>query len=445
MRPLARRIRDALAGTPFAGGLAPGADLFLERRAGDAAAGALAGGALRGVARVLATETETARLLARRPHLLERVAAARPGALEARAHELGPASAAPEDAPLEDVLDALRLFRREETAFAACLDLGGLESFDAVSAFLSRVAEAVVERALATARIEAARGRAGLAERPFAVIGMGKIAGREFTYHSDLDLLFLYGNGAEQIEGASRTAQRLTSYLTTPTGAGVAYKVDTRLRPSGHQGTLVTSLAGFESYQRREAETWEHLAIMRARAIAGDVDAAGPVLERTRAAVLARAAPPWEYVADLRGRVLRERGEEKGSRIAFKAGRGGLMDLEFLAAGALLERARDAAPPAFPSVPAMLAAAGHPEAERRLLSAYALLRTVEARARWTAGRPVEHLRGEERELSAIAELVEPGLDPEALRERMDAARRTLAAAFEAVVEAGSIDALGRAA
>ena len=84
---------------------------------------------------------------------------------------------------------------------------------------------------------------------------MGKLGGREFTYHSDLDLIFLHGDGVEAVPGASRVAQRLISYVTTMTGAGMAYAVDSRLRPSGKQGMLVTSFDGFIAYQSEAAAT----------------------------------------------------------------------------------------------------------------------------------------------------------------------------------------------
>ncbi|MDX1388704.1 MAG: hypothetical protein R3344_05915, partial [Acidobacteriota bacterium] len=91
------------------------------------------------------------------------------------------------------------------------------------------------------------------------------------------------------------------------TGAGVAYAVDTRLRPSGQQGMLVTSFQGFDAYQRERAETWEHLALLRARAIAGDVGPAQALLDDVRRAAVGEGRDPWRYLADLRGRVESER------------------------------------------------------------------------------------------------------------------------------------------
>jgi hypothetical protein len=219
---LAERLGEALGTPVLRERLHVVAEPFLNRRGADDAASRLDGASLRGVARVVATSAEGARLLAARPELLERLAAAGEAGAEAlakRAAELeagSPDDAAPD---LEDLLDVLRLVRREETLFAACLDLGGVE-FAEVSRFLSVLAEHVVRRALARAHQATAPAPAGDAGAPsFAVVGMGKIGGREFTYHSDLDLLFLHAGGPEEIVRVSRVGQRLVSYLTTTSRA----------------------------------------------------------------------------------------------------------------------------------------------------------------------------------------------------------------------------------
>ena len=428
---LAERLAMALEGGALAGPLPPALVRFAERRGGDAAAARLSDAHLRGLARALATQPEVAGFLSHRPGWLERLAALRSGALAARAKQLAQESEGLLELGLEDALDQLRLVRREEMALAACAVLGGFEPLEAVSEFLSRLAETLLARALDLALREL---RAGSGEG-FAVIGMGKLAGRELTYHSDLDLIFLVRD-AEAIDIGARIGQRLISYLTTMTGAGVAYEVDTRLRPSGRQGTLVTSYESFERYQTTRAQTWEHLAVLRARAVAGDAGA-GAVLGHVHAAVLARRDPPWAELAPLRQRVASERPADTG-RVALKTGAGGLMDVDFLAGGGLLERGA-AALPALPSVPAMLrVCAGGPRVDA-LLGDYRTLRIVEARSRWLAGRAVDAL--DPAAAPQVAELVEPGLAAEALLERIDAARRRIRAAFDAVVKAGSLDAL----
>jgi glutamate-ammonia-ligase adenylyltransferase len=266
---------------------------------------------------------------------------------------------------------------------------------------------------------------------------MGKIAGCEFTYHSDLDLIFLFRGGSTEIDRASRLGQRLISTLTTMTGAGIAYEVDTRLRPSGQQGMLVASFEGYERYQTNEAATWEHLAMLRARPIAGATGDAAERLAHVREHVLPADAPPWGELAELRQRVVDERAEGDDGAAALKTGAGGLMDVDFLAGGGLLERG--AAPyPHPPSVSRMLRAAAPGGGGEALLADYHALRRVEARARWVTGRGVERLPAD---LAAIAELVEPGLSDEALRERVTAARRRIRACWERVLAAGSVGGL----
>jgi glutamate-ammonia-ligase adenylyltransferase len=430
---LAKRFDELLAGTPLDARRSPASARFAERRGEDAAVRRLTTPALLGLARLVATQPEVASFLSNRPAWLERAAELDPDALAQRAALLagdGAVLAAPD---LESALDALRLRRREETALAACVHLGGLAPFEAVSDYLSLLAEATARDALELARRHL---RSGGTDDAFAVIGMGKIAGREFTYHSDLDLIFLYGGDAA-VDHASRLGQRLIAYLTTMTGAGVAYEVDTRLRPSGQQGMLVASFEGYQRYQTREAATWEHLAMLRARPIAGATAAAAERLQAVRAHVIPHPVAPWKELAELRARVIDERARGDDGAAALKTGAGGLMDVDFVAGGALLERGADPFPE-LPSVSAMLAAAGCGAAATGLLADYHWLRRVEACARWVAGRPIERLPGE---LAEVAELVEPGSPPEVLRERIAAARGRIRAAYERVVARGSIAAL----
>jgi glutamate-ammonia-ligase adenylyltransferase len=420
-----------LPGPRLRGRLPVHAETFLELRDKDDALARAPDPNLRGLACALASEHDAGRFLARRPRLLERIASAGPGALAARADELARHLETPAG-DLELALDALRLVRREETLFAACLDLGGIASFEEVSVFLSRLAEAIVERALALARPKGAPPPA------LAILGMGKIAGREFTFHSDLDLIFLYEGGAEAVTAASRLAQRAIAYLTTATGAGVAYAVDTRLRPSGSQGALVTSFDAFVAYQTEQAQTWEHLALMRARAAWGEAGRAREALARARAEILARRTPAWSTVAEMKQRIESERARETPQRVAFKCGAGGLMDAEFLATGGILERGAEVGFPALPNVPALLRAACPGAAAEALLADYGSLRRLEARARFVSGRNVELLERDGEALSLVAELLhgEDGVEP--LLAEIAQTRRRVRAAFLRVLEAGRI-------
>lgn len=425
-------LRAEVAKTPLAARFERQAAGFLERH--GAAPPDLAQPVVRGLARLLAASAEAAGFLARRQSLVARLPGLDAGFLALRARELETLAGEPPGPDLESFLDEIRLLRREETVLAAILDLADAARFEDVSRFLSILAESVVARTL-----RAAQSRAGGASP--CVVAMGKLAGREFTYHSDLDLVFLHPGPATELAAVSRVAQRLVGQLTTMTGAGVAYAVDARLRPSGHQGALVTTFDGFERYQLEEAQTWEHLALLRSRVIAGDPGGGQARLERLHGAVLARSAAPWAYVADLRRRVHAERAREGSDRIAFKTGPGGIMDVEFLAGAGLLERGPAGARAQDASIPALLrAAAGGPDAER-ILARYAWLRRVEARTRLVAGRAVEHLAAEPATLAVVAWLVEPGGSADAFLERMSAVREEVRDAFERVAAAGAIGVL----
>jgi glutamate-ammonia-ligase adenylyltransferase len=434
---LEARLRRAVEGSPLEEKFPTFAEPFLELRSKDPGAQQLEGPALVGLARVLASSADAARFLSRRPNLLQRLVQAHPDSLHDRSRELLAEADTRGENDLEEALDDLRLLRRDETMFAACLDLGGLVQFEGVSAFLSCLAESIVGRALRLAR----RDLEVLPGDGLAVIGMGKIAGREMTYHSDLDLIFLIRDDAPQsAEHASRIAQRLISYLMTMTAAGVAYAVDSRLRPSGRQGMLVSSFDAYERYQREEAATWEHLALTRARAIAGSVGAAGPLLARVREAVLGEGRKAWDEVDEMRRRVQAER-TRPGKRLSIKSGPGGIMEVDFLANGTILERGASAHPGPLPSIPAMLSAAGRGPRLNALQSAYRFLRRVQARARWAADRAVEDIPSDPASLAVLADLFEPGLEPSAFLERVEETCARNRDAYAKVIEAGTIDVL----
>lgn len=210
----------------------------------------------------------------------------------------------------------------------------------AVAAAYSRVAEAAlaVLASATTAEFEAAHGRVPGGE--LAILGLGRLGGGALTHASDLDLVYCFTgeHGAESDGrrplGASlyfnRLAQRIGAALSVPTASGALYEVDTRLRPSGTQGPLAVSLESFELYQREEAWTWEHMALCRARPLAGP-EAAQAALAGIVARVLAMPRDPDKLKRD----VLSMRADMAGHKPAggpldAKLARGGLVDIEFI-------------------------------------------------------------------------------------------------------------------
>jgi glutamine synthetase adenylyltransferase len=427
------RLAATLHATPWAAGVGDLAETLSTHPDVPEALLGTSDAVFAGTARAAASHFDAARFLGHRPRLARRLASLEPEWLAERTAQLDAASDSDVEAELEDFLDDLRLLRREETVLAACLDLGGLARFEDVSELLSALAENVVRRALHRARVE----QDGAPD--LAVIAMGKLGGREFTYQSDLDLIFLHGGGVETIHPASRLAQRLIHYVSTMTGAGIAYVVDARLRPSGRQGTLVTSYASFERYQVEEAATWEHLAAVRARVIAGALREGASALGRVENAVWGSEAP-WKALRDMRHRVEAERADESEA-IELKTGPGGLMDAEFLAQGTALERGTAGIRAAVRSVPALLGEASGRGAEE-VIAAYQFLRRVESRVRWIAGRAVESVERDPQRLDPVAELVEPGLRATELTARLEESRATLRRAFDRVCDAGTAEALG---
>jgi glutamate-ammonia-ligase adenylyltransferase len=193
----------------------------------------------------------------------------------------------PDDA--EHQMDVLRHFRHAHTFRLLAQDLAGLLTVERLADHLSALADIVLDGALSACWKQLA-GRDAAPPR-FAIVGYGKLGGKELGYVSDLDLVFLFDIApgdpdADAREFAyTRLAQRLNTWLTSTTPAGPLYDTDLRLRPDGAKGLLVSSLRGFARYQREHAWLWEHQALTRARFVAGDTEV-GAAFEAEREAIL---------------------------------------------------------------------------------------------------------------------------------------------------------------
>ena len=172
----------------------------------------------------------------------------------------------------------------------------------------------------------------------FAVIAYGKLGGKELGYASDLDIVFLY-DAPDSDQGASERyamfARRLIAWLTASTSAGVLFEIDTRLRPNGAAGLLVTSIDAFKRYQLREGDNsawlWEHQALTRARFCAGDV-MIGRKFEEIRSEVLAQARDERllkQEILAMRKKVSDGHPNDSGM-FDIKHDSGGMVDIEFI-------------------------------------------------------------------------------------------------------------------
>ena len=209
----------------------------------------------------------------------------------------------------------------------------------AVAASYARVAEAAVG-VIATATIaDFANAHGRVPGSELVILALGRLGGGVLTHASDLDLIYLFtGDYAAESDGArplgavlyyNRLAQRLTAALSVPTPAGPLYDIDTRLRPSGTQGPLVVSMAGFARYQRESAWTWEHMALARARPLFGSAAAQAEACE-VIASVLGGARPPRDLAADaekMRADIAAHK--PPAGPLDVKLLPGGLVDLEF--------------------------------------------------------------------------------------------------------------------
>ncbi len=262
-----------------------------------------------------------------------------------------------EDDGLEQAMDALRSFRNQQVLRVAASDVTGHLPVARVSDQLTFIAEACVTKGLEMAWHDLTRrfgapccdDDGGRREARFAVIAYGKLGGWELGYGSDLDLVFLHDSqgaaqhtaGPKEIENDvffARLVQRFIHVLSTTTGAGVAYEIDTRLRPSGNAGLVVSPVAAYADYLAEKAWTWELQALVRARAVAGDAAliARFDAVRRTALARPRDAAGLAEDITTMRSRMRGELDRSNDALFDLKQGRGGMTDIEFVVQYAVL-------------------------------------------------------------------------------------------------------------
>ncbi|MFP5075711.1 bifunctional [glutamine synthetase] adenylyltransferase/[glutamine synthetase]-adenylyl-L-tyrosine phosphorylase [Rhizobium sp. YIM 134829] len=322
---------------------------------------------------IMSSAPRLAEIVAARPHVFDglldrRLLAERPerAALAARLVDfLAPAR------HYEDRLDRLRIFAAEQRFLLGIRLLTGVLDGEASGEALTDLADLVIAAALEAVEAEMVAAHGVIPGGRLALIAMGKAGSRELTAGSDIDLILIYDHDDEQVESDgprpldptryyARLTQRLIAALSAPTAEGVLYAVDMRLRPSGNKGPVATRMPAFARYQQEEAWTWEHLALTRARAIAGD---AGLMAEATAvfAAILSAPRDPRQTakdVAEMRALIDKEKAPDGAWDL--KLIPGGLVDLEFSAQFMMLMAAGRgiAAPPSGTPTRAVLAQLG---------------------------------------------------------------------------------------
>jgi glutamate-ammonia-ligase adenylyltransferase len=270
----------------------------------------------------------------------------------------------PED-DIEQLMETLRYFKHAHMLRVAASDITGVLPLMRVSDYLTWLAEAVLEAVLdiawrnLTEKHGVPQKSPGVPCDPdFIIIGYGKVGGIELSYGSDLDLVFLHdaaGNletdGGKPIANSvffNRLGQRIIHILNTFTPSGILYEVDMRLRPSGNSGLLVSSLNAFREYQQKEAWTWEHQALVRARVVAGS-PALAERFQSVRREILGQPREEAKLKSDvttmrekMRGHLGSKPAADEESRVFhLKQDRGGIVDIEFMVQYLVLRHAAE--------------------------------------------------------------------------------------------------------
>lgn len=344
--------------------------------------------------------------------------------------------------PDETLIGALRLAKTRVTIETALGVLAGELSVRQVSAVLSAVADASLEVALRRALGDDAAPVQG-----FVVVAMGKLGGEEISFGSDLDLFFLYDPSSvdDALDAPAfftKRARRVITLISAFHGAGPGYELDVRLRPSGNQGLLVTSMEAFARYHgvtededgprsASRAAVWERMALTRARPAAGDLTLGERAVRLIRAAAQSSGCEPesGEEIVRIRQRVERESSRERKGVYDLKLGRGGLLDIEFVVQLSMIRAAADLGAAHAPWVRDTSLAIVALEASDRLTvaqaetlgAAYRFLRRLELMVRVARA-----------DASHILELGSPSLRP--LARRLGVRERPNLAAADVLVE-----------
>ncbi|MFC6633271.1 bifunctional [glutamate--ammonia ligase]-adenylyl-L-tyrosine phosphorylase/[glutamate--ammonia-ligase] adenylyltransferase [Microbulbifer taiwanensis] len=322
---------------------------------------------LKQLLRLCSASPRIAEQLARHPILLDELLDSRrllaPASAADIADELRREILRVDTSDLEAQMEALRHFKQSQSLRIAAQEVSGALPLMKVSDSLTWLAEAILQQSLqlAWAQLVEKHGLpagASPEDMHFAIIAYGKLGGLELGHGSDLDIVFVhdadpmqYTDGGAGRDGSidnlrfyTRLAQRLIHILQTRTLSGPLYEVDTRLRPSGNSGLLVTSLAAFEKYQRESAWTWEHQALVRARPVAGSARLCSD-FEQLRLQLLCEARDEKELrgeVVAMRDKMRAHLDKSNDKNFDLKQGPGGIVDVEFMVQYAALAWARQA-------------------------------------------------------------------------------------------------------
>ena len=231
----------------------------------------------------------------------------------------------------EREMDILREMHHGQVFRLLAQDLSGLQTIERLSDHLTELADTIVQETLPLCW-KTIKNRHCDSPR-FAVIGYGKMGGKELGYASDLDLVYLFDDDTvDAQETYSRLGQRLNTWLSSQTPAGILFETDLRLRPNGDSGLLAVSVDSFREYELKKAWTWEHQALTRARFCAGD-PSVGKRFEEIRCEILRQPrdlAKLKEEVVAMRQKMYDAHASKSRTGFALKHDAGGIVDVEFI-------------------------------------------------------------------------------------------------------------------
>ena len=231
---------------------------------------------------------------------------------------------------IEQQMNVMRNIKHATIFKLAALEVIGDVSVENLSDYLTELADLLIEETLYLVWNHLYSEQTDLPK--FAVIAYGKFGGKEMSYTSDLDVVFIYDDDRDGMaEKYARFAQRINSWLNTYTSSGVLYEIDLALRPDGASGLLVSSINAFRDYQSKRAWTWEHQAITRARFCAGDREI-GNQFEKIRFDILNTTRDINQLkkdVVEMREKMV-EKHKVDHQYFDLKQDRGGIIDIEFI-------------------------------------------------------------------------------------------------------------------
>ncbi|WP_286262802.1 bifunctional [glutamate--ammonia ligase]-adenylyl-L-tyrosine phosphorylase/[glutamate--ammonia-ligase] adenylyltransferase [Thalassotalea atypica] len=259
---------------------------------------------------------------------------------------------------VEVQMETLRQFKQAQQLRIAAADIVEVLPVMQVSDHLTSLAQAIVDEVVqqawhqVTARFGQPKSTVSAGHKGFAVIGYGKMGGVELSYGSDLDLVFIHDCPTDDVTNGEREvpvsqfylklAQKIMHLFNTRMSSGILYELDMRLRPSGNSGVLTIHIDAFDQYQKNEAWTWEHQALVRARAIYGHASLIN-AFERSRTSTLSAAREVAKLKADvieMRDKMRKHLDKSKDCFVDIKQAKGGLVDIEFIVQFLVLKHAQ---------------------------------------------------------------------------------------------------------